>query len=125
MANKAGLIVTGFAKVEQAIARGGVSALIMARDGGEDGRRKVLQAVKRQHGNTAAIPAFRPFDSCEMDLALGRENAIHAALLAGPAGNAFVKRLLRLEQYRQEAFNETGPDAEDKAASTGPFALEN
>jgi uncharacterized protein len=125
MANKAGMVITGFAKVEQAIARGGVSALIIARDGGDDGRRKVLQAVKRQHGNTDAIPVFRPFDSCEMDLALGRENAIHAALLTGPASDAFVKRLLRLERYRQDAFNETGPDAEDKPASTGPFALEN
>ncbi len=123
MANKAGLVVSGFGKVETAIGRGHVTALVVASDGGEDGRRKILQAVKRVHGSADAIPVISVFASNELDLALGRENAIHAALLAGPAGDAFVKRCRRLEIFRNGASNEVGPDAAGEPASTGPLAL--
>jgi uncharacterized protein len=33
-------------------------------------------------------------------LALGRPNVVHAALLAGPAGETFLVRLRRLERFR-------------------------
>ncbi len=124
LANKAGLVVAGFGKVETAIGRGHVSALIVAADGGEDGRRKLLQAVKRSYGSAEAIPLIASFSSRELDLALGRENVIHAALLAGPAGDAFVKRRRRLETFRAGALHEMGPDAGDDPASTGPLPLE-
>ncbi len=125
MANKAGLVITGFSKVEAAIGKGNVSALVSAHDGGEDGRRKILQAVRRNYAGEAAIAVFSPFASHELDLALGRENAIHAALLAGPACDAFVKRCQRLERFRLGPLNETGPDADDKPASTGPLVLDD
>ncbi len=125
MANKAGVVITGFTKVEAAINKGGVQALVSANDGGEDGRRKIVQAVKRNHAGEAAIPVFSLFASHELDLALGRENAIHAALLAGSACDAFVKRCRRLEMFRHGPLNEYGPDAEDMSASIGPFVLED
>jgi uncharacterized protein len=125
MAKKAGLVTAGFAKVEAAIAKGHVSALLIASDGGEDGRRKILQAVRRLHGSTDAIPVLSPFAGREMDLALGRENAIHAALLTGSASDAFVKRCRRLDRFRHGALNETGPDADNGPASTGQFVLES
>jgi uncharacterized protein len=125
MANKAGVVITGFAKVEAAIGKGNVQALVSAHDGGEDGRRKILQAVKRNNAGEAAIPVFSLFASHELDLALGRENAIHAALLAGSACDAFVKRCQRLEIFRRGPLNETGPDADDTSASTGPFVLDD
>lgn len=125
MANKAGLVVAGFAKVETAIAKGHVRALLIAGDGGEDGRRRIGQAVKRSLGAADAIPVFQSFSSRELDLALGRENAIHAALLAGAASEAFLKRRDRLERFRkdaaQDAPTEAGPDAAEDAASTGPL----
>lgn len=123
MANKAGLVVAGFGKVETAIGRGHVTALIVASDGGDDGRRKMLQAVKRAHGSADALPVISVFASNELDLALGRENAIHAALLAGPASDAFVKRCRRLEIFRNGVSNEVGPDAESEPASTGLLPL--
>ncbi len=125
MANKAGVVITGFAKVEAAIGKGNVSALVSAHDGGEDGRRKILQAVKRNNHGEAAIPVFSSFASHELDLALGRENAIHAALLAGSACDAFVKRCLRLEKYRHGALTENGPDADKHSVSTGPLVLDD
>jgi uncharacterized protein len=125
MANKAGVVITGFAKVEAAIGKGNVSALVSAHDGGEDGRRKILQAVKRNNHGESAIPIFSSFASHELDLALGRENAIHAALLVGSACDAFVKRCQRLENYRLGALTETGPDADNSSASTGPLVLDD
>jgi uncharacterized protein len=129
MANKAGLVVTGFGKVETAVSRGHVEALIIAADGGDDGRRKILQAVKRTHGDAKAIPVVATFLSSELDLALGRENVIHAALLAGSAGDAFVRRRRRLEIFQggavDDAADDRGPDAVADAASTGPLPLEH
>jgi len=124
MANKAGLVVAGFGKVETAIGRGHVAALIVASDGGDDGRRKMAQAVRRAYGAADAIPVIATFSSSELDLALGRENVIHAALLAGAACDAFVKRRRRLEIFRGGGLNEEGPDAGIDPASTGPLLLD-
>ena len=84
----------------------------------------MLQAVKRAYGSADALPVISVFASNEMDLALGRENVIHAALLAGPASDAFVKRCRRLEFFRGGALNEVGPDAAIEPVSTGPLPLD-
>jgi uncharacterized protein len=119
LANKAGLVISGFAKAEAAIAKGQVVALVCASDGSLDGKRKLLQAVTRRYGRHDELPVVSPFISSEMDLALGRENAIHAAMLAGPASEAFVKRCHRLEIYRRNTSITLGPDADNTPASTG------
>jgi uncharacterized protein len=121
LANKAGLVVTGFVKVEAALGKGRVAALVSASDGSEDGRRKLRQAAVRAGLDT---PTITHFPGSELDLALGRENAIHAALLAGPASDAFLARCARLADFRLGAPGEAGPDVERSSASTGPFALE-
>ena len=51
LANKAGCVVAGFAKVESAIGdKAGVAAVIQASDGSADGRRKIAAALHRRHG---------------------------------------------------------------------------
>ena len=50
LANKAGLVTTGFVKVEKAIEAGDVGGLLHARDGAADGKRKLGQALRRRHG---------------------------------------------------------------------------
>jgi len=40
------------------------------------------------------------FTSVQLDLALGRSNVIHAALLAGPESETFLARVSRLERFR-------------------------
>jgi uncharacterized protein len=125
LAKKAGLVITGFAKVESAVGAGKAVAIVSASDGGEDGKRKLRQAARRAAGERMAAPLISPFSGRELDLALGRENAIHAALLAGAASDAFLARRLRLESFRLGGFNEVRPDAGEIPASTGPFALEN
>jgi uncharacterized protein len=110
MANKAGLVVTGFSKVEAAISDPRILAVISASDGAEDGKRKLGQAINRVFGDRAAMPLISLLPSCELELALGRENVIHAALFTGPAGEAFTLKCQRLQRYRQ-------PDAADLEAT--------
>lgn len=104
MAAKAGQVVAGFAKVEEAIAGGEVAALLHARDGAADGIRKLdarLAAARRENGaNPADFPVIRLLTSAELDLALGRTNVVHAALLAGPASRTFLARWRTLDRFR-------------------------
>ena len=89
LANKAGAAVTGFAKVEAAIAAGPIAALIHAREASEDGRRKLAGALRRRLGDTiSAVPVVTEFAGQELDLAFGRSNVIHAALVAERAATA-------------------------------------
>ena len=103
MAAKAGQVVSGFSKVEGALKERHAQALIHASDGAPDGIRK-LDAVLRQ--NTAngdellQFPVVGILTSEQLDLALGRSNVIHAALLAGPAGKTFLSRSQTLVRYR-------------------------
>jgi predicted RNA-binding protein YlxR (DUF448 family) len=107
MAAKAGQVVSGFGKVEDALksrqAGDSVKALIHASDGAADGIRK-LDAVARQNAaindESHEFPVVAALTSEQLDLALGRSNVIHAALLAGPASNTFLSRSQTLVRYR-------------------------
>jgi predicted RNA-binding protein YlxR (DUF448 family) len=107
MAAKAGQVVSGFSKVEGALQQGQVRALIHASDGAADGIRK-LDAIARQNagqntGNgdeSREIPLATALTSEQLDLALGRSNVIHAAVLAGPASKTFLSRSHVLVRYR-------------------------
>jgi uncharacterized protein len=103
MAAKAGQVVSGFSKVEGILEQGKAQALIHASDGAADGIRK-LDAIARQRSRNIAESAdlaiVSPLTSAELDLALGRSNVIHAALLAGPASKTFLSRCQTLVRYR-------------------------
>jgi hypothetical protein len=119
MAAKAGQVVAGFAKVEDALAGGVAVALIHASDGAADGIRK-LDAIVRQragnHGESAGFPVVTALTSAELDLALGRANVIHAALLAGPAGKTFLSRSQILVRYRMADDDKTAGTAKNSEA---------
>lgn len=101
IANKAGLVVAGAAKVEGSIGPTPPAALISASDGSADGIRKTEAALRRLLGDGAdAVARIRDFRSGQLDLALGRTNVIHAAVAAGTAGDAFVMRARRLRRFR-------------------------
>ena len=107
MAAKAGQVVSGFGKVEDALksrqAQDSVKALIHASDGAADGIRK-LDAIARQNAGindeSHEFPVVTALTSEQLDLALGRSNVIHAALLAGPASKTFLSRSQTLVRYR-------------------------
>ena len=114
MAAKAGQVVSGFSKVEGALQQGQAEALIHASDGAADGIRK-LDAIVRQrggnHGESQEMPIVSVLTSAELDLALGRSNVIHAALLAGPASKTFLSRCQILVRYRMADDDKTGDAA--------------
>jgi hypothetical protein len=108
--NKAGLVSTGAAKVEKAIASAPIAAMVHATDGGPDGIRKIGQALTRAYGEAAAsVPRIILFASSQLDLALGRSNVIHAALKSGAASKAFLERCRHLAHYRGEIGAEIAP----------------
>lgn len=104
LANKAGQVVTGATKVEAALASGGVRGLLHAADARPDGVRK-LNALARQVENTGRPPVtiVDCFTGIELDLALGRSNVVHAALLAHPTTAGFLGRCQKLGRWRTGA----------------------
>jgi predicted RNA-binding protein YlxR (DUF448 family) len=100
LANKAGAAVFGNAKVEEAIARGRVMALIHAKEAAEDGCRK-LDGKARGMADGAPVPTIRAFSADELGLASGRANVIHAALIQGGAARNVLAAASRLERYRK------------------------
>jgi hypothetical protein len=111
MAAKAGQVVPGFAKVEGLLGQGRAEALIHASDGAADGIRK-LDAIAGQRignsGESRGLPIVTALTSAQLDLALGRSNVIHAALLAGPASKTFLSRCHILVRYRMDDDDKTG-----------------
>jgi predicted RNA-binding protein YlxR (DUF448 family) len=87
MAGKAGLAVTGFSKVEAALQQDKVVGLLHAAEASPDGVRK-LDAARRRNPR-GSIEVVGSLSSEQLDLALGRPNVIHAALLAGPPSDTF------------------------------------
>jgi uncharacterized protein len=106
MAHKAGRVAAGFAKVEAALAAEPVVGLIHAADARPDGVRKLGGAVRRRFGQGGPA-VIDTLNSAQLDLALGRSNVIHAALLAGPASAGFLARWGSLTRFRSG-----NPDAE-------------
>ena len=100
VAHKAGLVAVGFAKAETAITGETVVALIHAAEASDDGIRKLAAARKRRLGEAEKTAVVRTFASAQLDLALGRINVVHAALLAGRASDTFIVRWRRLERFR-------------------------
>jgi len=111
MAAKAGQVISGFAKVEGLLEQGRAGALIHASDGAADGIRK-LDAIAGQRGRnigeSPVLAIVTVLTSAELDLALGRSNVIHAALLAGPASKTFLSRCQTLVRYRLDDDDKTG-----------------
>jgi uncharacterized protein len=99
IAGKGSLVVAGFAKVEAALGYEDVIALLHAAEAAADGVRKLDSALRRGP-HSDAVRMFRILTGAQLDLALGRPNVIHAALLAGPSSDTVLARLQRLERFR-------------------------
>jgi predicted RNA-binding protein YlxR (DUF448 family) len=111
IAHKAGRVAAGFARTEKALAKEPVAAVLQASDGAADGARKIAAAAARRAAeeNSGEILLIAAFTTAQLDLALGRSNVIHAALLAGPASNGFLARCQSLERYRTVDPDARGP----------------
>ena len=126
MARKAGQFVVGATKVDAAVRAGAALAVLHAADGADDGVRKIANARRAAvaMGLADDIPAFRAFTADEMGLAFGGGNVIHAAVLAGEAGAALLKRLEALSNYRGERPAADLGEASSAVPGQGPPAID-
>lgn len=115
LARRAGELTSGFEKVSSTIRSGKAAWLIEASDGAADGRRKLLAQARKQPRPPSV---FGLFAAAELGLALGGENVIHTAFLAGRAADRWAQDAHRLsgfrpllpEDWREEPFGgERGP----------------
>jgi len=97
LAKRAAQLVSGFEKVSSALNGGKVAWLIEASDGAFDGRRKILNVARKSPKPTKV---FGLFSAEELGLALGRENVIHTAFLAGRGADRWTSDVQRLSGFR-------------------------
>jgi predicted RNA-binding protein YlxR (DUF448 family) len=96
LARRAGDLTSGFEKVSSTIASGKAAWLIEASDGKPDGRRKILALARKQARPPGLVGLF---DAAELGLALGGENVIHTAFLAGRAAERWAEDVRRLAGF--------------------------
>jgi len=97
--NKAGLVVLGFAKVEEALSRGEIAGLLHASDAAEGGKAKLDRKFAALCSGKDRIAPRNCFTSAEISLAMGSTNVIHAGVKDGGASRALFEALDRLSCY--------------------------
>lgn len=113
LAKRAGDLISGFEKVAAALTAGKAAWLVEAADGAADGRRKILNVARKSPKPPQVCGLF---DAEELGLALGAENVIHTAFLAGRGADRWTADVRRLagfrpllpESWREERPSEAG-----------------
>jgi predicted RNA-binding protein YlxR (DUF448 family) len=101
IANKAGLLVTGFGKVDEQLGKGQVALLIHASDGALGGAAKLDRKFRAVVGPAIFEQAVvKELTGPELDLAIGRSNVVHAAASEGGASLRILQEVARLRRYR-------------------------
>ena len=99
LARKAGMVVQGFMKVDEALRKTSVKVLLHSMGAGADG---VSKLDRLAGAKTVISDSFR---GDEMDLAFGRPNVIHAAVASSGLADRLVVYLQRMV-----SFEDLGPD---------------
>jgi len=97
LARKAGDLTFGFERVLAAVRAGRAAWLVEASDGAQDGRRKLASAA---HASPSPPRSLILFTSAELSLALGAQNVIHTAFLAGRGAERWTLDVERLSGFR-------------------------
>ncbi len=97
--NKAGLVVVGFTKVEEALNRGEIAGLLHASGAAEGGKAKLDRKFAALYSEKDHNAPENCFTSAEISLAAGSTNVIHAGLKDGGASRAFFEALDRFSGY--------------------------
>ena len=118
MEARAGNLVTGGERIEAAARAGKVSLLIHAADAGEDGSRRLDQALRVGGcaGGGEAKGVHFPEGRTILSVALGRENVVHLALTDTAAATRVHHALLRWRAFSDPV---CGPDGGNTASGSG------
>jgi uncharacterized protein len=93
LGRKAGVALAGNFKVEETLGKKDVRILIHAASAAQDGCRK----LDRQTGPRTMICGF--LDGGDLDLAFGRANVVHAAIIGGGLAEKLAIHLRRMADY--------------------------
>jgi ribosomal protein L7Ae-like RNA K-turn-binding protein len=96
LARRAGDLTLGFESALAAVRAGKAAWIVEAADGAADGRRKLWAQTRKQPRPPAV---FGVFSAEELGLALGLENVIHTAFLAGRAADRWAQDAHRLAGF--------------------------
>ena len=98
-------MLTGADKVDGAARSGQVAALFHAADAAEDGRRKRDQSwrVGEDAEGSGQRGRILPIDRARLSIALGRDNAVHLAIIDRRWGLRLTKLLDRWQDYAGSA----------------------
>ncbi len=116
---RAGNLVTGSDRIDNAARRGEVALLIHAGDAGADGNRKLDQALRvgaDEEGSGRAGLVF-PLGRTILSLALGRENVVHIAIVDRAAAARVTHAIGR---WRAFIGRDAGLEAASADAPTAP-----
>ncbi|QQP89394.1 RNA-binding protein [Skermanella sp. TT6] len=113
LCRRAGVAVSGFEKVREALRKGKAGALVAAADGAEDGRGK-MRALAGE------APVVDLFDAADLGHAFGRDHVVHAMLAPGRLAARFLEECRRYAGLRRGASGEgnCGPASAGRATDT-------
>ena len=116
MARKAGDLEWGFERVQAAIRADRAALWVEASDGAADGRRKLAAVARKRERPPRLIGLFA---AAELSLALGVENVIHTAFLAGRGADRWTSDVERLSGFRPLFPEGWREDSEGRDAAPG------
>jgi uncharacterized protein len=116
MANKAGLLVAGYVKVEARLRSGGVFLLLHAAEAAATGTDRLNRVFKGLYGSVNIDTyIIRELTSAELSLAIGQASVVHAAAAEGGASQGLLREARRLRRYRLGAALERSPASATRA----------
>lgn len=97
MARRAGELVAGFMKVDEALRSGGVAVYVVASDSSENGREKLERLATHRE-----IPVLGLWTSAELSAAIGEQNINHLALKKGGLAQKALELANKLKAVRTD-----------------------
>lgn len=116
---RSGTLISGNEKIEQAARKGQVRLLLHALDAGEDGRKKLAQAwrVGEDDEGSGREGLVLPVDRNTLSMALGRENAVHLAIVDARAADRVLAHLSRWQFFTGWSRDAANRDSDPHAPS--------
>lgn len=127
MANKAGLVVSGFDKVRDGLKRGRIALLVCASDAAENGRSRLARLAVHGGCSPGGVLFVNVFSIEDLSRTVGRDHVVHAGVSGHALADAFVRRARRYATYlgragevgaaTMTAFDEAATDAAGSPAA--------
>lgn len=92
LSKKAGVLVTGFEKVKEALKKDKIAFVLEAKDAGDDGHNKIVSLAKN-------LELFDLYSVEELDKVLGKTNTVHAAFMKSDAAKMVYAKLHKLKTF--------------------------